>query len=281
VILPYSEPTKSPVLNWILVLFNYALHFIFVGLHQYSYWKVSLTDAGYVSSHFETRFLEEVEEMKTIKDKDGNEEEKLVKKMRYEIFDKKDMNVLRAQEKANADAETDLESMLLPSLPTVKKFTVNIDPENKSFIGYRICKTCNDIKPPRTHHCSICRKCVMRMDHHCPWTGNCVGLKTHKYFMCFTFWTVIACLHVGLSSPLLNKHIRLTTNKSDFKFVMDHQPLNPLLAQIMSLSVAVGVLVLHCLHIYYVNNNVTTLEAAELMMFGNPYKFKNSDNNFK
>ena len=30
-----------------------------------------------------------------------------------------------------------------------------------------ICKKCIKPKPPRTHHCSICNKCVLKMDHHC------------------------------------------------------------------------------------------------------------------
>lgn len=30
-----------------------------------------------------------------------------------------------------------------------------------------ICKKCIAPKPPRTHHCSVCAKCVLKMDHHC------------------------------------------------------------------------------------------------------------------
>lgn len=37
------------------------------------------------------------------------------------------------------------------------------------------CKKCNSVKPPGSHHCSICLHCVARMDHHCPWVNNCVG----------------------------------------------------------------------------------------------------------
>jgi hypothetical protein len=29
------------------------------------------------------------------------------------------------------------------------------------------CAICSHFKPPRTHHCSQCRRCVLRMDHHC------------------------------------------------------------------------------------------------------------------
>jgi hypothetical protein len=29
------------------------------------------------------------------------------------------------------------------------------------------CRKCVGFKPLRTHHCSICGNCVMRMDHHC------------------------------------------------------------------------------------------------------------------
>ncbi|KAJ2879557.1 Palmitoyltransferase, partial [Coemansia aciculifera] len=41
----------------------------------------------------------------------------------------------------------------------------------------RFCRTCKGFKPPRTHHCSDCDKCVLKMDHHCPWTNNCVGFN--------------------------------------------------------------------------------------------------------
>jgi len=37
------------------------------------------------------------------------------------------------------------------------------------------CDKCKAWKPPRAHHCKICKKCVFRMDHHCEWINNCVG----------------------------------------------------------------------------------------------------------
>ena len=52
---------------------------------------------------------------------------------------------------------------------------------------WRICKYCNEVKPLRTHHCSLCGTCIMKMDHHCPWINNCVGQNNHRYFLLFLF----------------------------------------------------------------------------------------------
>lgn len=54
------------------------------------------------------------------------------------------------------------------------------------------CAVCESHKPPRTHHCSQCGVCVMRMDHHCVWLNNCVGRANHKHFILFVAYTLIA-----------------------------------------------------------------------------------------
>ena len=87
--------------------------------------------------------------------------------------------------------------------------------------GVRYCPRCRLIKPDRCHHCSLCNRCVLKMDHHCPWyplclsschcichyvcctlcrINNCVGFSNYKFFFLFLFYTMVLCLYIGLSS---------------------------------------------------------------------------------
>ncbi|TYZ68840.1 hypothetical protein PybrP1_011541 [[Pythium] brassicae (nom. inval.)] len=60
---------------------------------------------------------------------------------------------------------------------------------------YRTCRRCRQFKPGRAHHCSICDRCVIKMDHHCPWVNNCVGLGNHKFFLLFIFYVFVLSLY--------------------------------------------------------------------------------------
>lgn len=66
--------------------------------------------------------------------------------------------------------------------------------------GYRLCRTCRIIRPPRASHCPDCDNCVLRYDHHCPFVNNCVGQRNYHFF--FGFVTSVMCLAV-LVLPVL------------------------------------------------------------------------------
>ena len=59
------------------------------------------------------------------------------------------------------------------------------------------CGKCNNPRPLRAHHCEICKKCTLKMDHHCPWVFDCIGYYNQKNFYQFlfysTFGNLIAC----------------------------------------------------------------------------------------
>ncbi|XP_010712909.1 palmitoyltransferase ZDHHC16 isoform X2 [Meleagris gallopavo] len=65
--------------------------------------------------------------------------------------------------------------------------------------GVSICRKCIAPKPARTHHCSICNRCVLKMDHHCPWLNNCVGHYNHRYFFSFCFFMTMGCIYCSIS----------------------------------------------------------------------------------
>ncbi|KAI4656849.1 uncharacterized protein J4E78_006740 [Alternaria triticimaculans] len=73
------------------------------------------------------------------------------------------------------------------------------------------CRTCKFLKPARSKHCSICKTCVSRMDHHCIWVNNCLGRGNYKWFLALLLSTGIliaygAYLAYYSLSPLVHRH---------------------------------------------------------------------------
>jgi len=48
-----------------------------------------------------------------------------------------------------------------------------------------MCSQCQTFKPPLSHHCRICNRCISRMDHHCPWMNKyvCVISSGASFFL--------------------------------------------------------------------------------------------------
>lgn len=72
--------------------------------------------------------------------------------------------------------------------------------------GTKRCDKCKCFKPPRAAHCSECKRCILKMDHHCPWVNNCVGAYNQKTFMLFCGYTCIAASHFALICNVLGMH---------------------------------------------------------------------------
>mmetsp|Transcript_12003 Transcript_12003/g.25830 ORF Transcript_12003/g.25830 Transcript_12003/m.25830 type:complete len:847 (+) Transcript_12003:89-2629(+) len=48
-----------------------------------------------------------------------------------------------------------------------------------------LCHTCRIVKPLRSKHCRVARRCVLMFDHHCPFVGTTIGLYNYIYFYLF------------------------------------------------------------------------------------------------
>lgn len=60
----------------------------------------------------------------------------------------------------------------------------------------RWCSQCSNWKPDRAHHCSSSGRCILKMDHFCPWVGGPIGENNFKFFVQFTGYTALYCLHL-------------------------------------------------------------------------------------
>jgi palmitoyltransferase len=131
------------------------------------------------------------------------------------------------------------------------------------------CNKCNGApKPPRAHHCSICGKCILKMDHHCPWVGNCVGLKNYKYFVLFLLYAVIGCLlYTAAAWGLIKTMFDGTKNRGgggNFQLGM-----SSMLCAIMTFSFGVTLVCFLAFHISLVLSGKTTLENGVLRLGDN------------
>jgi hypothetical protein len=62
------------------------------------------------------------------------------------------------------------------------------------------CGFCLHRKPNRTHHCSQCKACVMKLDHHCFVLSSCIGAGNYKPFFLTLFYVNILNIYVLTSS---------------------------------------------------------------------------------
>jgi len=93
-----------------------------------------------------------------------NEEEKLLRKIKDDFVERNEKNIVLLEEGNLARVEQG--SMSFTSPPKERKAKVcSTCVYAKVFLKFYL----KILKPPRTHHCRVCNKCILKMDHHCPW----------------------------------------------------------------------------------------------------------------
>lgn len=58
------------------------------------------------------------------------------------------------------------------------------------------CPVCANWKPDRTHHCGDAGRCILKMDHFCPWVGGPIGENNFKFFTQFNVYAALYCIEV-------------------------------------------------------------------------------------
>ena len=92
-----------------------------------------------------------------------------------------------------------------------KKYYINnfILSENDDISKYQKCKICNIIFPKKLKvvHCKICNICIIGQDHHCPWTGKCIGKYNIIQFNCFLAGILLFMLTTFMTFLLFLIHL--------------------------------------------------------------------------
>ncbi|KAK7251203.1 hypothetical protein RIF29_34188 [Crotalaria pallida] len=133
------------------------------------------------------------------------------------------------------------------------------DPGEPEYRRIRYCRKCNQFKPPRCHHCSVCGRCILKMDHHCIWVVNCVGALNYKYFLLFLFYTFLETALVTLS--LLPYFMAFFTDE-EFSGPETNLAVS-FVAFVLNLAFVLSILGFLIMHISFVGANTTTIEAYE------------------
>jgi len=124
-------------------------------------------------------------------------------------------------------------------------------------VGGRWCRHCWRARPERAHHCSTCGKCILKMDHHCPWLGgNCVGHRTYPAFLHF----ILTCTALAAYITCVAVSVIIGLVADPFSIDPTVSPLHALFLALMGGIFSIVMASFLVYHIYLVSTNQTTLE---------------------
>lgn len=138
------------------------------------------------------------------------------------------------------------------------------------------CTTCQQSKPARSKHCSLCKACVAKCDHHCPWVNACLGRGNYRWFLALLLSLgILEYYATYLSWWLLRDELHMNSNAPIFssRYVQDAFQVFSKAVQAGGLSIAgVGMLTtataalplgLLAYHLYLIWAGMTTNESQK------------------
>lgn len=123
----------------------------------------------------------------------------------------------------------------------------------------RYCQKCGHYKPPRAHHCRVCKRCVLKMDHHCIWINNCVGHENYKIFLVFVLYAVTASFY----SMILIIGSVMHSAPKDEQSGSDSSKTSIIICGVILCPLTLALTFLLGWHIYLILQNKTTIEYHE------------------
>ena len=125
--------------------------------------------------------------------------------------------------------------------------------------GTRFCKKCQVPKPDRTHHCSTCKRCVLKMDHHCPWLSTCLGLHNYKAFVLFLIYVSLFCWVCFVSTAWWT-YVEVFQSRS---YLTEFAPVQVIILAVLAGIIGLVITGFTAWHIYLCVRGQTTIECLE------------------
>ena len=185
----------------------------------------------------------------------------------------------------------------IPYKPQTNYYEINSNSTvitNNSLLQDRsdlFCKKCNNPRPLRSHHCKICGKCTLKMDHHCHWIANCVGYYNQKNFYQFLFYSTFGDL-IGfflLIIRFMSCNLSIKENipndiKIDSPFTLIYylwEPINIMIGILCSFAMTISIGTLFYKQTWMLLLNQTTIDKKLFEDWNNsPYYEENKKKNF-
>ncbi|KAL0384364.1 UNVERIFIED_CONTAM: putative protein S-acyltransferase 23 [Sesamum radiatum] len=133
----------------------------------------------------------------------------------------------------------------------------------------QLCPTCKIIRPVRSKHCAICKRCVEQFDHHCPWISNCVGKRNKRDFVVFLFMGTLTASVGGLVAlqRIWTSVPALSTGETWTHHVIFNYP-GIIAFLVMDAAILIAAATLLSVQATQIARNITTNEVANAIRYG-------------
>jgi palmitoyltransferase len=130
----------------------------------------------------------------------------------------------------------------------------------------RWCRFCQHWKPPRSHHCREFNRCVLKLDHYCPWVYNAVGYRNHKFFILFLLYSSL-CLTYFLICCVTRVIYDITYRQRGKMVFTIPEVILFIIQLILTLPVTIGIISLFCYQVSCLFSNCTNVETFALKRY--------------